>query len=216
MSPWFLFGRNSPAKIHTSIKSGTWLSGFKAGCQHPQPIVIKIPVSAVLNSLIARLEDEQDLGALASALRGLGLGRVRYFLLQTDHTTVPTFIETKRARVFCAFSRQASRSPTTAKGAVGRRVLRPSFFGGRWCAKPSDDCIQAWPELLFQFCSQLDFYPTSLTDRRPVDMAIQKRGRFPADDQTGQIRPYVLQHSSGCDWSDTQFAEFRNFSLKMT
>lgn len=36
----------------------------------------RLPVSAVLNGLIARLEGEQDARALASALRGLGSGRV--------------------------------------------------------------------------------------------------------------------------------------------
>lgn len=36
----------------------------------------RLPVSAVLNGLIARLECEQDARALASALRGLGSGRV--------------------------------------------------------------------------------------------------------------------------------------------
>ncbi|MBW8320976.1 MAG: hypothetical protein K0M49_05310 [Arenimonas sp.] len=38
--------------------------------------VRRLPVSAVLNGLIARLEGEQDARALASALRGLGSGRV--------------------------------------------------------------------------------------------------------------------------------------------
>jgi hypothetical protein len=36
----------------------------------------RLPVSAVVNGLIARLEGEQDARALASALRGLGSGRV--------------------------------------------------------------------------------------------------------------------------------------------
>ncbi len=36
----------------------------------------RLPVPAVLDGLIARLEGEQDAGALASALRGLGSGRV--------------------------------------------------------------------------------------------------------------------------------------------
>ncbi|WP_202943910.1 hypothetical protein [Methylovorus glucosotrophus] len=38
--------------------------------------VRRLPLSAVLNGLIARLEGEQDAKALASALRGLGSGRV--------------------------------------------------------------------------------------------------------------------------------------------
>lgn len=58
-----------------------------------------------------------------------------------------------------------------------------------------------------QFCRQLGFDPTGLTDHRPVDMAIQKRGRFPVDDQTGHIRPYILQHSPGCDGSDAKLVE---------
>ncbi|MCP2158387.1 UNVERIFIED_ORG: hypothetical protein J2S29_004801 [Rhizobium sp. SLBN-170] len=36
----------------------------------------------------------------------------------------------------------------------------------------------------FQFCRQLGFDPTGLTNHRPVDMAIQKRRQFPVDDQT--------------------------------
>ncbi len=47
--------------------------------------------------------------------------------------------------------------------------------GSRWSAEPADDCIQAWSELLFQFCRQLGFNPAGLTDRRPVDMAAWTR-----------------------------------------
>jgi hypothetical protein len=66
---------------------------------------------------------------------------------------------------------------------MGRRLWRPPFFG-RWrCAEPADDCIQAWSKLLFQFRRQLRFYPTGLTDCRPIDMAIQERRRFSVDDQ---------------------------------
>lgn len=96
------------------------------------------------------------------------------------------------------------------------RLWRSSFFGRWWCAQPADDCIQAWPELAFQFCRQLGFDPAGLTDHRPVDTAIQKRGRFPIDDQTGQIRPYILQHPPGCDWSYAKLAELGYFSLKMS
>lgn len=88
--------------------------------------------------------------------------------------------------------------------------------GSRWSAEPADDCIQAWSELLFQFCRQLGFNLAGLTDRRPVDMAIQERWRFPVDNQTDNVRSDTVNYPPGRDRSDAWLSEFGYLSFKMT
>ncbi|EJZ18483.1 hypothetical protein RCCGEPOP_25152 [Rhizobium sp. Pop5] len=89
------------------------------------------------------------------------------------------------------------------------------FFDCWWSVEPSDDCVQARSELLFQFYRQLSFDTTGVAYRRPVDMTIQERGWFPVDNQTDEIGPNILQYPPGCDRRDTQLAEFGYLSLKM-